>query len=340
MNLFHALLLPALLALLAGCADRRSDYFPGYAEGDYVRLSSAVGGTLSKLYLERGANVAADAPAFELERESEQAAWREAESRLRRAQAQVANLSKGARPDEVAAVRAQLAQAEAALTLSQAELKRQQRLAAVHFIAPAQLDQARAGEARDRARVDELRAQLRVTHLGARSDEIAAAQQDVLAAQAQLAQAAWVLDQKSRRVPVQADVVDVLFREGEWVPPGSPVVSLLPPQNIKARFFVEQAVLGRAAPGPARDAAMRQLRRPAGGGCQLHRARSRIYRRPSSTARKTAPALVFMIEARPAPEQARRLHPGQPLEVRLVGMGNEAAPDAAKRAGHRSTCAG
>jgi HlyD family secretion protein len=323
MNRFHALLVPALLALLAllaGCTDRRADYFPGYAEGDYVRLSSAVGGTLIKLYLERGANAAADAPAFELERESEQAAWREAESRLRRAQAQVANLSKGARPDEVAAVRAQLAQAEAALTLSQAELKRQQRLAAVHFIAPAQLDQARAGEARDRARVDELRAQLRVTRLGARSDEIAAAQQDVLAAQAQLAQAAWVLDQKSRRVPVPADVVDVLFREGEWVPAGSPVVSLLPPQNIKARFFVEQAVLGQLRLG------QRVTLRCDGCGAPLEAAISFIAREAEYTApiiysKENRATLVFMIEARPAPEQARRLHPGQPLEVRLAGDG-------------------
>src|SRR5690606_26655223 len=118
-----------LIALSAGCTERRADYFPGYAEGDYVRLSSAVGGTLARIHLERGTQAEAGAPAFELERASEQAAYREAASRLHRAEAQVANLTKGARPDELEAARAQLGQAEAALRLSEAELQRQERLA-------------------------------------------------------------------------------------------------------------------------------------------------------------------------------------------------------------------
>ncbi|MGV3654978.1 MAG: HlyD family secretion protein [Noviherbaspirillum sp.] len=306
-----------LLAWSAGCSERRADYFPGYAEGDYVRLSSAAGGTLVKLHLERGARVEAGAPAFELERESEEAAYREAGSRLGRAQAQVANLTKGARPDELEAARAQLDQAEAALRLSEAEFQRQERLAAVKFIAPAQLDQARSARARDRARVDESRARLRLARQGARSDEIAAARQDVLAAEAQLAQAAWVLDQKSRKVPEAAAVVDVLFREGEWVPPGAPVVSLLPPQNIKARFFVGEGMLGRLRLG------QRVTLQCDGCGAPLEAAVSFIapeaeYTAPLIYSKENRAALVFMAEARPDPEQARRLHPGQPLEIRLA----------------------
>ena len=44
-------------------------------------------------------------------------------------------------------------------------------------------------------------------------------------------------------------VQDTFFVEGEWVPAGKPVVSLLPPGNVKARFYAPQAALSALAPG-------------------------------------------------------------------------------------------
>ena len=43
-------------------------------------------------------------------------------------------------------------------------------------------------------------------------------------------------------------IYDTLFRLGEWVAAGQPVVSLLPPENIEIRFFVPEAVVGSLAP--------------------------------------------------------------------------------------------
>ena len=53
--------------------------------------------------------------------------------RVATAQAQLDNLRKGRRPEEIAAIRAQFAQAQAALSLSQANLERQQQLVARQF---------------------------------------------------------------------------------------------------------------------------------------------------------------------------------------------------------------
>jgi HlyD family secretion protein len=323
------LLLCVMLALVTGsmsaCADKTTEFFPGYAEADYVRLASPIAGTLTRLYLQRGDKVARDAPAFVLEQESERAAREEAAFRVQRAMALLANLKKGKRPEEVAAVNAQLAQAEAALKLSAADLKRQQELVAAKFQAPARLDEARANVERDQARINELRAQLRVAQLGARMDEIEAAEQDVKTAQAQLAQADWRLEQKSSRVPVAADVADVLFREGEWVPAGSPVVSLLPPQNIKARFFVPEPQVGALRLG--QDVMLKC------DGCGApvpakitYISREAEYTSPLIYSKENRATLVFMIEARPGPGQAAPLHPGQPLEIRLAGTGAAGAP--------------
>jgi HlyD family secretion protein len=304
--------------LLAGCADRKPDYFNGYAEADYVRLAAPVAGTLVKLYLNRGDQVDANEPAFILEQENERAAREEATFRVRQAQAQLDNLEKGKRPDEVHAVREQLNQAEAAQRLSASNLQRQRKLLADRFIAPAAVDEARSAAQRDSARVNEMHAQLRLAQLGARSDEIEAAREALKAAQAQLAQADWVLAHKTQRVPVRSEVADVLYREGEFVPAGAPVVSLLPPQNIKLRFFVPEAMLGMLRTG--------QDIKVHCDGCanDLQAKISYVSSTPEYTSpliysKETRSSLVFMIEARPASAQAAALHPGQPVEVRLAG---------------------
>jgi HlyD family secretion protein len=309
--------LPILLAaLLSACSRPAPEGYAGYAEGDYVRLSAPVAGTLARLHLQRGDQAAAAAPAFVLEQESERAAREEAESRLRAAQQQLANLRTGKRPDELAAVRAQLAQAQAALALSNAELARTTKLVAEQFNSPATLDQARSKVASDQAHVNELAAQLRVANLGARSAEIAAAEQEAKAAQAQLAQAEWRVAQKTQRVPAAADVVDVLYREGEYVPLGGPVLTLLPPGNIKARFFVPQTALGGLALGQPVSLACDGCGAPIPARLSFI-AREAEFTSPLIYSRENRAALVFMVEARPEPAEARRLHPGQPLQVRL-----------------------
>ncbi len=51
------------------------------------------------------------------------------------------------------------------------------------------------------------------------------------------------LDRRQRASPVAGTIHEVYFREGEMVQPSRPVVSILPPGNVKVRFFVPQAML-------------------------------------------------------------------------------------------------
>ena len=306
----------AMTLLVAGCAKPPADVYPGYAEGENVRLSAPISGTLTKLLVQRGDTVAAAAPAFVLEQENERSARQEAESRVQQAQAQLANLKLGRRPEELQALRAQLSQAQAALKLSTNELSRASQLVAEKFSSPATLDQARAAAERDQASVNEINAQLRLAGQGSRENEIAAAQQEVNAAKAQLAQAEWRVQQKTQRIPIAGDVVDLLYREGEWVPQGSPILSLLPPANVKARFFVPQPVLGKIALGQTVQLHCDGCPAPIAAKVTFI-AREAEFTSPIIYSKENRAALVFMVEARPSPEDARRLHPGQPLEVRM-----------------------
>src|SRR5437867_11682806 len=118
---------------LAGCHDASPAGYPGYVEGEYVRVGAPLSGTLLQLAVERGTEVAKDAPLFTLESDQERAARAGAEARVRQAQATLANLEKARRPPEIAAARAQLAQAQASLRQSEADLARTEKLVADKF---------------------------------------------------------------------------------------------------------------------------------------------------------------------------------------------------------------
>lgn len=302
--------------ILTGCSPPSLEVFPGYVEGENVRLSAPISGTLTKLYVQRGDSVAASAPAFVLEQDSERSARAEATARVQRAQDLLANLKLGKRPEELAALRAQLTQAQAALTLSASELERARKLVADNFTSPASLDQAAAAVAGNQARVNELYAQLRLAVQGSRSNEVAAAQHEVNAATAVLAQAEWRVQQKTQRIPVAGDVVDLMYREGEWVPRGGAVLSLLPPTQVKARFFLPQPLLGKVVLGQSVRLSCDGCAAPIAAKISFI-AREAEFTSPLIYSKENRAALVFMVEARPSAEDARRLRPGQPLEVRL-----------------------
>jgi HlyD family secretion protein len=301
---------------VAGCDAPKNDTLQGYAEGEYVRVGAPYAGTLVRLDVQRGSSVPAGAPLFALEAENESAARREAEDRLGNAQAQLENLRKGRRPTEIDAARAQLAQSQAAAAFSAAEVGRQEDLLARGFATRQQVEEARTAAARDRARVEELQAQLATAHLAARPDEIRAAQAQASAAKAALDQADWRLKQRTAISTVSGVVTDTLFVRGEWVGAGQPVVTLLPPENLKVRFFVSEPRLGSVKLGQPVEL------RCDGCGDPIRAAVTWIAPQPEYTppviySRESRGKLVFLVEARPAPADSARLKPGQPLDVVL-----------------------
>jgi len=305
----------AALALGACTSDQPASY-QGYVEGEYVHVASAVGGRLDRLLVQRGQTIDAKAPLFMLEADAETAAKQQADEQLKAAQAQLADLKLGRRNPELDVARAQLAQASAAEEQAALQLKRDEAQFEIGGIARAQLDDSRANQAIKAARVRELSGQLQVSRLPARDEQIRAQDAQVAAARAALTQSAWRLDQKRVAASQGGLVVDTLYREGEWVNAGSPVVRLLPPGQLKLRFFVPQAVAGALKPG------RNVLVQCDGCGAALNASVSYIAAEPEYTppviySNETRAKLVFMVEARPAPEAAQRLRPGQPVSVKL-----------------------
>jgi HlyD family secretion protein len=308
------LALSGMLTLLGGCSADPPSTYQGYIEGDYVHMASPLGGRLERLLVQRGQRIEAQSALFRLEADEEAAAKQQADDQLKAAQAQLADLRKGRRAPELDVVKAQLAQAQASEAQAALQLKRDEAQFEAGGIARAQVDDSRANLAIKAARVRELAEQLQVSRLPARSEQINAQDAQVAAARAVTSQVGWRLGQKQVASAQAGLVVDTLYREGEWVPAGSPVVRLLPPGNVKVRFFVPQAVVGGMHPGA------KVTLRCDGCKSDIQATVSFIadgpeYTPPVIYSNETRAKLVFMVEARPAAESAALLRPGQPVTV-------------------------
>jgi len=315
MNIKNLLATGAGLALLlAGCTPDTPGRFQGYLEGEYVYVAPPLGGALTELAVARGDSVHAGQLLFALEGQSETAAVAQAEKNLAQAQAQLDDLLKGKRPTELASLTAQLNRARANLKLADAELARREQLVSTNVISREELDQARAQRDADQAQVDQLTADLATANLGGREDAIRAAQAQVASQQAALAKARWSLDQKKQFAPADAQVHDTLYRVGEYVAAGNPVVALLPPTNLKVRFFVPEESLAQIKIGAAVTVAADGAARVFEGRVNYISTQAE-YTPPVIYSRETRASLVYMIEATFAPADAAALRPGQAVDV-------------------------
>ncbi len=309
-----AVALTGLLLLASGCRPAAPRGYQGYLEGEFVHIASPLSGQLESLAAAKGSRVAAGSPLFALERTAEIATQKEAINRLHAAEARLEDLRKGSRPTELATIEARLLQAQAAAELSKRELERQEALFSSRSISANDLDRFRLTHDRNVAAMQEAMSMLATANLGSRSDLIAAAEAEVAALRSAKERADWAVDQKSRSAPRSALVYDTLYREGEFVAAGSPIVSLLPPDSLKARFFVPEHEFAAiragqsvvvTVPGKKIDAKVSYL------------SPKPEYTPPILYNRDNRSKLVFLVEAVVEPAVAVDLHPGQPVDVEL-----------------------
>lgn len=307
-------LVPVALLALVACG-RSAPTYQGYAEGEFVSVATSQSGRLDRLSVARGETVAQGAPLFALEAANEAAARQQAADELHAAESALADLKQGKRPAEVDAARAQVTQAEAQAKSLDAQLARDEAQFKLQLISQSQMDQSRAAAQSQEALVRQLKSQLAVAQLPSRGDQIRAQAAQVAASKAALAQAEWRLAQKSVTAPKAGLVEDMLYREGEWVQAGAPVLRLLPPANVKVRFFVPETEVAKLHPGQAVS-----LRADGVAEVPAHItfiSTQAEFTPPIIYSETTRSKLVFMIEARPAPEDGPKLHPGQPVSVVL-----------------------
>jgi HlyD family secretion protein len=319
-KMFGTVLLPLLSILgwlqIHQTETQETTTFQGYIEGEFLYIAAPLAGNLTTLAVQRGTTVKQGTALFTLDPEPETTAVREAQAKLHSAQARLNDLQKGQRPLEIQAILARNKQAEADLELAKLEQTRYETLFRQKVIQKEILDNARATTQRNQARLEEVTAQLQIAQLAAREDLISAAEAEVATAKANLDKQQWWLTQKQVTAPQTGQIVDTFYYEGEWVPAGSPVLSLLPPKRVKVRFFVPELLRATIQMG--------QPVRLNCDGCAPnliatinYLAAQAEYTPPVIYSRESRAKLVYLVEATLASEIAVKLHPGQPVDIQF-----------------------
>lgn len=308
----------AVLLAVAGCGGK-PDGFQGYVEADMVYISPVLGGKLEKLFVARGSFVKKGDKLFEQDSGEYAAAELEAEANLRKAKSDLNDLEKGARPEEIEALKAKIARLEAICELAKIVHARNTLLFEKNAIAAKEYDTSRLLKIQNQWDLEESKHNLEVAKLPSRSDQVASAREAVKAAEHALAQAKWRLAQRFVNAAQDAFVYDTVMRQGEYAAAGIPVIMLIPPENMKVRFFVPYGIAQKIHPGD-------KIEFYPDGSRERYKAKvSNISLKPEYTppviySRDNNAKLVFMIEADVDTQDSYKVNPGMPVTVKLQNL--------------------
>jgi HlyD family secretion protein len=264
----------ALLLVLAGCDKPHQGQWLGYAEGDTAFIAAPLAGWVTDVKVKRGDWVKKGDALFSLDATSQTAARDQAEAAISQAQSQ-------------------RAEAEANLDLAKRQFERQKGLMSSNATSKQIYDQAKSA-------------------YDAAVAQVAAIDASEAQAKATLANAAYLLSQRSVASLTTGRVQDVYFRQGEYAPAMTAVVSVLPPENVYVRFFVPEEQFARIKLG--------QKVKVHCDGCGdglnatiAFIASQHEYTPPVIFSNQSRSQLVFKVEARA--DGGLKLNPGQPVDV-------------------------
>ncbi len=304
-----------ILVLLSSCGeDTQNGKLQGYAEGRQLNLAPRSAGILTTLNVTEGNQVQAGAALFAVDSERAQAQLDEAIAGEAAAQAQLLNLQKGGRPEEIRAAEETLREAEAAFKLAEQTYSRTKNLVDRGVLSTARLDQDRATLDGTRARVTEAQSRLEIIQLPARSDVIEAAMREVEARKSAIVRAETELRDRSIIAPTSGRIEVIYRRVGEIAGPSQPVLGLLPPDQTRIRFFVPELMLSQVQHGGRVNLNCDNCASGLMGEIVFISDQAE-FTPPVIFSEKDRTKLVYLVEARP--DDPENFLNGQPVDVVL-----------------------
>nr|WP_156713114.1 HlyD family efflux transporter periplasmic adaptor subunit [Nitratireductor arenosus] len=292
----------------------------GYVEGEYVLLAPIETAQLRTVPVRRGDRVTPGQSVAVLEDADAKSAVAEAGAALARAEAQLADLRQGKRPQEIAVLEAAVRSAEAQRGEAVRVLMRIEGLFERGIATQSRLDEARTAVEVAEAGLNQAQANLDVARLPARAEAIRAAEHAVSQARAMLVTARWRLAERTLAAPAAGRVDDIIRFPGDLAGPAAPVISFLPDGAVKLKLYLPEPAFAVLAVGDRLSVHC--------DGCPdgLVARVSYVSPEPEFTppviySLETRQKLVYLVEARPEAD-ATRLKPGQIVDVSLPVAGD------------------
>lgn len=306
--------LPVIASLFSVCGPAKP-LAVGYVEGEFVQLAPIAVAQIKSISVKRGDRVTKGEPVAVLERSDAVNAVDQAQAQYHQAQAQLANLEQGKRPEEIAVLEASLSSAQAAQEEAQLVYNRQVDLLKRGIAAQSNYDQAKSSLDQAKAQVEQAKANLDVARLPARPDEIKAAENKVAEAKATLEQAKWQLSQRTLTAPAPGRVDDIIRNPGDIGGPSAPVITMLPDGAIKLKLYLPETLLSSVSVGT--ELAVNCDGCPDGQTARVsYVSPDPEFTPPVIYSLERRQKLVYLVEARPD-GNARALKPGQIVDVSI-----------------------
>jgi HlyD family secretion protein len=212
----------------------------GEADATRFDIAARVDGRVGEIPVARGQNVAANAVLVRIDNPETVAKHEQAVAAKVVADAQLANINVGTRVEVIAARKAALERAQAALVLAQKTYERIRQLAANDNAPQARLDQATDGQHGAERAVDQAQSAYDQAVNGYTREERAIAAANVAKALADIKAVQSIIDQMVVYAPVASQVYQRNVEPGEFVSPGVPLVTLVDLNDLWIHFDLRE----------------------------------------------------------------------------------------------------
>jgi HlyD family secretion protein len=165
------------------------------------------------------------------------------------AQAALAELEAGSRPQEIEVARAKRAAAQADLERAENDFHRAEKLLKTKVMADEEFERSRQIYNSAKAQLREAEEQLKLSEEGPRKEQIDQARAHLAQAQASLLLAQTQLDYGTIASPMAGVVMSKNIEPGEYVAAGTPVVTIGDIVNVWLRAYIDETDLGRVKLG-------------------------------------------------------------------------------------------
>ncbi|HKS32400.1 MAG TPA: HlyD family efflux transporter periplasmic adaptor subunit [Enterobacteriaceae bacterium] len=317
LNIIRVLSFSIYIILLPGCDRDNFDVYSGYSYGDFIYLSFPETAKIDSVLVKKGDRVKVGQPLVKMDVFTAENALRRVEEKYQSEVALLRNLETGERQEELNIVRAQLERAQSSASQAKRQLGRYRQLYLKKMVSAQEWENSKDDYAQKNAQLKELKHQLNAKTLPARKAQISSQASLVEAARLERDKARWDEQQNVIVSPHNARVYDVLYHPGERPFAGRPIISLLPAENIKIRFFIPEKALGAMQVG-------KKVRLSCDGckaiipGVISFISPEAEYTPPVIYSTKRREKLIFMAEAVPAGEQIASIKIGQPFNVDII----------------------
>jgi len=238
---------PVRAVKVADVAGFRSRTFPGRAEAvDEVDLAFRVSGQVINLPIRVGDQVAEGDLLAALDPIDYRTALNLARGNLQRAEAELAAMKAGARPEEILQLQAGLSEAESGLQRAEAEHQRNVTLRERGAISQSELDLSRTMRDRAAAQLKTAQEALRIGQVGARKEDILAKQGEIKALEAQVTDAENRLSFTSLTAPFEGGVAARFVDNFQTVQAQQPILRLLNTASVKVVVQVPESAISLA----------------------------------------------------------------------------------------------